>query len=66
MRSEEARVGVTVKVLDAPGRPALCGLVGTVEQIYGNPTYRALDVRLENGEHELFWHYELEYERIGA
>ena len=63
MRSEEARVGKSVRVKGEsqdqrnlrPGRP-----VGTIERRYGNPAYVALEVRFRNGYSELFWHHELE------
>jgi hypothetical protein len=35
-------------------------LVGTIEKRWGNPDYVALDVMLDEGGSELFWHHELE------
>jgi len=35
-------------------------MIGTVEMCYGHPKYAALDVRLDDGQLELFWHYQLE------
>lgn len=63
MRSQEARIGVKVRVFDSYRVPRLRGLVGTIEHTYGHPDYRALEVRLEDGRRELFWHHELEHER---
>jgi hypothetical protein len=36
------------------------GEEGTIEKIWGNPDYVALDVLLVDGSSQLFWHYELE------
>ncbi|HEX2728439.1 MAG TPA: hypothetical protein VHM16_01720 [Rubrobacteraceae bacterium] len=63
MSSKEAWIGARVTVLNVHGRPEFRGLDGVVEQVYGHPDYRALEVRLENGKRELFWHHELERER---
>ncbi len=60
MRSDEAHVGARVKVVEDCRKPELRGRVGTVEQMYGDRSYRALEVRLEDGRSELFWHHELE------
>jgi hypothetical protein len=60
MLSEEARIGKRVRVrADHPSVP-LRGLVGTIEKRWGNPDYVALDVVLDDGGLELFWHHELE------
>jgi hypothetical protein len=36
------------------------GLTGWIRARWGHPEYVALDVRLEDGRSQLFWHYELE------
>jgi len=36
------------------------GLTGTISGKWGNPEYLALDVQLEDGRVQLFWHHELE------
>jgi hypothetical protein len=36
------------------------GLTGTIIGKWGNPEYLALDVQLEDGRMQLFWHHELE------
>jgi hypothetical protein len=36
------------------------GLTGTVYGKWGNPEYLALDVLLDDGSQQLFWHHELE------
>ena len=60
MRSEEARIGAKVMV----GEAGLCsewrGLTGTISGQWGDPGYLALDVLLDDGRTQLFWHYELE------
>ncbi len=60
MKSEEARIGLRVRVSDSYRKPELRGAVGTIVQRYGHPNYLALDVRFENGRSELFWHHELD------
>ena len=49
-----------VKVSDSLLRADLRGLEGTIARRWGSPHYVALDVLLENGRSELFWHHELE------
>ncbi|MGI8909945.1 MAG: hypothetical protein ACR2JR_05235 [Rubrobacteraceae bacterium] len=57
--SEEARPGMKVRISDGHRRPALRGLIGTINQRYGDSSYVALEVLFENGQSELFWHHEL-------
>jgi hypothetical protein len=45
---------------DARLRPTLPASVGTIEKQWGNPNYTALDVLLDDGSRQLFWHHELE------
>ncbi len=59
MRSEDARPGVQVRVLDAAKRGGR-GRIGTIEHTYGHLSYRAMEVRFEDGSAELYWYYELE------
>jgi hypothetical protein len=35
-------------------------MAGTVEACFGHPDFVALDVRLDDGRVELFWHHQLE------
>lgn len=58
MRSENARPGMAVKVLDAAKRNGR-GCDGTVEHTYGHPSCLAMEVRFEDGSVELYWHHEL-------
>jgi hypothetical protein len=60
MRSEQAQIGASVRVSDSGLHSDLRGLRGTVSGLWGHPEYLALDVRMEDGSSELFWHYELE------
>ena len=60
MRSEEARIGVRVRVSESGRRSEWRGLTGTISEKWGNPSYLALDVRMEDGREQLFWHHELE------
>jgi hypothetical protein len=60
MRSREAVIGAMVRV----GEAGLCsewrGLTGTIIGKWGNPNYLALDVLLDDGRTQLFWHHELD------
>lgn len=61
MLSEEARPGKRVRVHEAVRlRPTLPTPVGVIEKRWGDPTYTALDVLLDDGSRQLFWHHELE------
>ena len=60
MKSEEARIGKRVRVVEDHGTPHLRRQEGTVVKRWGNPGYAALDVWLDDGGWELFWYHELE------
>ena len=60
MLSEEARIGRRVRVRADHRSTTLRGLVGTIEKRWGDPHYTALDVLLDDGSTQLFWHHELE------
>jgi hypothetical protein len=60
MRSEEARIGARVRVSESGPRSEWRGLTGTISGKWGNPEYLALDVQLDEGRMQLFWHHELE------
>jgi hypothetical protein len=60
MLSEAAQIGKRVRVRADHRSMALRGLVGTIEKRWGDPAYVALDVLLDDGRSELFWHHELE------
>jgi hypothetical protein len=60
MRSEEARIGARVRVSESGPRSEWRGLKGTISGKWGAPEYLALDVQLDEGRMQLFWHHELE------
>jgi hypothetical protein len=60
MMSEEARIGTRVRVCDSLLRADLKGREGTITGRWGDPNYVALDVLLNDGRSQLFWHHELE------
>jgi hypothetical protein len=60
MKSEEACVGKRVRVREDHSMSNLRGREGTIFQRWGNPSYAALDVLLDEGEWLLFWYHELE------
>jgi hypothetical protein len=62
--SEELREGLRVRV-NTSSTLELVGKVGTVSQTFGDPSYKAVEVRFDGGGSELFWHYQLEPEGKG-
>ena len=60
MRSEEARIGTKVMVDEAGHGSEWRGLAGTIIGKWGHPEYLALDVLLDDGRTQLFWHHEVE------
>jgi hypothetical protein len=61
--SEEARVGKRVRVRQGARRNRQGrSSAGTIEKRWGDPSYAALDVLLDDGSLRLFWHHELEEE----
>ena len=60
MSPEQARIGARVKVGESGLLPERRGLTGRIIGRWGHPEYLALDVRLEDGRSQLFWHHELE------
>ena len=59
VRSEEALVGTRVRV-SAHLQSEQRGRVGMITGRWGHPSFVALDVLLDEGSSELFWHHELE------
>jgi hypothetical protein len=49
-----------VRVGESGWRSEWHGLTGTISAQWGNPEYLALDVLLQDGRTQLFWHHELE------
>jgi hypothetical protein len=66
MRSEDAQIGAKVRVGYSGLHSEWRGLTGTVSGKWGYPEYLALDVLLEDGRTQLFWHHELEEIGEGA
>ena len=60
MKSKEARIGVRVRVGESLRESELRGLLGTIRGRWGDPDYVTLDVLLDDGHLQLFWHHELE------
>jgi hypothetical protein len=60
MTSEEALIGRRVRVRQTLMRLELRGKEGTIKGRWGSPDYVALDVLLDDGYSELFWHHDLE------
>ena len=58
--SDETRIGKRVRVRADHHTANWSGQKGTIAKSWGDPTYSALDVLLDDGRLELFWHYELE------
>lgn len=59
--SEEALVGMRVKVHDDHRSADLRGREGTIEARWGDKDHAALDVLLDNGFSQLFWYHELRH-----
>ena len=64
MLSDEAQIGKRVRVRENHRTTKWRGLEGTILKSWGDPTYTALDVLLDDGISQLFWHHELE--EVGA
>jgi hypothetical protein len=60
MSLREARVGTRVKIRPAYRKLGLRGAVGTVEKVWGEPLYAAVEVRLDGGGSVLLWRHEVE------
>jgi hypothetical protein len=40
--------------------PEFWGMMGTIRGTWGHPEHLALDILLDDGRSQLFWHYDLE------
>ena len=60
MFSEEVQIGKRVKVMEDHRTARWRGKEGTIAKRWGDPAYLALDVVLDDGTQQLFWHHELE------
>ncbi len=54
------RRGARVRVRPGHRAPGLDGMPGVVVERWGSPEHPAFDVRLEDGQRQLFWFHELE------
>jgi hypothetical protein len=61
LESHEVHPGMTVRVREDRRKPELEGRLGIAKKRYGTPEYPALDVRLEDGQAELFWFHQLDH-----
>ena len=62
IRSEDLRTGMRVRI-NADRSADFDGRVGTVTQTYGDPEYRAVEVRFDGGGIGLFWHHQVEQDQ---
>jgi hypothetical protein len=60
MRSEEARVGMKVRVCEHHRISERRGMVGRIVSLYGGEEYVAVDVRFPDRKYRLFWPEDLE------
>ena len=60
MTPEQARPGTRVRVMDHHRVAERRGLLGMVVARYGGEEYVAVDVRLADGQHRLFWPRDLQ------
>ncbi len=58
MLSNALRVGLRVQVGD--GAHYRQGMLGTVTQVYGDPSSRAAEVMLDDGRTVLYWYSQIE------
>jgi hypothetical protein len=61
LTSEEAVVGLRVKVSEDHHSPRWRGEEGTIRARWGEPEFVAVDVVMDDGLLHLFWHYELRH-----
>ena len=60
LQSHKARLGMAVWVKNGHWKSGYNGMRGTVEYVWDNADYPALDVPFEDGGLELFWFHELD------
>jgi hypothetical protein len=60
VRSNDLRIGMSVRVPKDYKEPDLRWQVGKIERRYGDVSYTAFEVRFWDGRSKLFWHHELE------
>jgi hypothetical protein len=55
LEAHQACRGTLVRVREGHWKTEFAGMLGTVEDCWGQSAYAAVDVRLEDGRSELFW-----------
>ena len=55
MQADEARRGTVVRVREEHWKSQFAGMRGTVQGLWGQSEYAAVEVLLEDGRRELFW-----------
>jgi len=55
MQANDARRGTVVRVRNGHWKSQFAGMSGTVQNLWGQSEYAAVDVLLEDGRSELFW-----------
>ena len=55
MQADEARRGTVVRVRKEHWKSQFAGMRGTVQGLWGQSEYAAVEVLLEDGRSELFW-----------
>ena len=60
LESHKVESGLTIRVRVEHIKPEYRGMLGTTLRCYGHEDFQAVDVLLDNGRVELFWHYQLD------
>ena len=55
MQADEARRGTVVRVREEHWKSQFAGMRGTIQNLWGQSEYAAVEVLLEDGRSELFW-----------
>ena len=55
MQAYEASRGTVVRIREGHWKSEFAGMSGTVQALWGQSEYAAVDVLLEDGRSELFW-----------
>ena len=61
LQAYDARRGTVVRVREGHWKSQFAGMRGTVQNLWGQSEYAAVDVLLEDGRSELFWLPDLAY-----
>jgi hypothetical protein len=55
LEAYDARRGIVVRVREDHWKADFAGMLGTVQKVWGQSEYAAVDVLMEDGRLELFW-----------